>query len=168
MVKKCKIRIYTDIFPSDVKPNGLHSLALALGAQFVASIFFFVTIMALLICSNETNITTFHDPNLRNEGTNLQNKKEKEAQFCKIRKLHFVKLLGVIEESSPFVEGSRSLFGQHGPGTVNGTPVLARWGVHVPCFYYIYWRSDHSCNEARAKRRHEVTRQVVCGKRGRM
>ena len=41
-------------------------------AQLGVSIFFLVAIMALLICSNDTNITTFHDPSRRNEGTNLQ------------------------------------------------------------------------------------------------
>lgn len=40
-------------------------------SQFLASMLFLVAIMALLICSNETNITTFHEPSLRNEGTNL-------------------------------------------------------------------------------------------------
>lgn len=46
--------------------------------QFPSSYRFFVTIIALLICSNVTNITTFHDPSLRNEGTNLQETNEKE------------------------------------------------------------------------------------------
>lgn len=47
-------------------------------AQLCASMFFLVTIMALLICSNETNITTFHDPNLRNDGTNLWRREKKK------------------------------------------------------------------------------------------
>lgn len=47
-------------------------------SQLTTSILCFVTIMALLICSKETNITMFHDPNLRNEGTNLQNGKSEE------------------------------------------------------------------------------------------
>lgn len=41
-------------------------------SQFTTSILCLETIMARLICSNETNITTFHDPNLRNDGTNLK------------------------------------------------------------------------------------------------
>ena len=47
-------------------------------SQFPSSYRFFVTIIALLICSNVTNITTFHDPSLRNEGTNLQKTNEIE------------------------------------------------------------------------------------------
>lgn len=50
-------------------------------AQLCASMFFLVTIMALLICSNETNITTFHDPNLRNDGTNLWRRKKKKVRI---------------------------------------------------------------------------------------
>lgn len=45
--------------------------------QLLASILFLVTIMALLICSKETNITTFHEPSLRNEGTNLRDEGRK-------------------------------------------------------------------------------------------
>lgn len=38
----------------------------------VASIFFLEAIMALFNCSNDTNMTMFHDPSLRKEGTNLE------------------------------------------------------------------------------------------------
>lgn len=38
----------------------------------VASTLFLETIISLLSCSNDTNITTFHEPSLRKEGTNLR------------------------------------------------------------------------------------------------
>lgn len=93
-------------------------------SQFGASIFFFVTIMALLICSNETNITTFHDPNLRNEGTNLQETKRRgllvtdESGSTNVSTTNEGK-------ASPFVESRWPLFGHHGPGAVDSTLVLA-------------------------------------------
>lgn len=137
-------------------------------SQFLSSILFLVTIMALLICSNETNITIFHDPSLRNEGTNLQKREGKEKKTI-IISIYLIKQAqefskpncvswGSERRSSPFVERRGPLFGQHGPGTVDSALVLAwRW-VHVPGFDYVYWGSDHRGNEAGAKCRNKVTR----------
>lgn len=146
-------------------------------SQFLASIFFFVTIMALLICSNETNITTFHDPNLRNEGTNLREKNKdkksgEEMQHCWIAFIERPQVQRIPKQTSvlrskrkgsPLVERRQSLFGQHGPGTVDGALVLAWWWVHVSSFHHIYWGSDHCGHKAGAKCRYKVTRQIVCG-----
>lgn len=63
----------------------------------------------------------------------------------------------------PFVKSCRSLFGHHGPCTVEGTPVLSRRRVHVSRFHHIYWGSNHRGNEASTERGHKVARQVVCG-----
>lgn len=64
--------------------------------------------------------------------------------------------------SSPFVERRGPLFGQHGPGTVDGTLVLARWWVHVPGLDHVDGRGDHRGDEAGAERRDKVAGQVVC------
>lgn len=104
-------------------------------SQFLSSILFLVTIMALLICSNETNITTFHDPSLRNEGTNLHKREGKEKKM--IINIYLIKRArelakpncvswGSGRRCSPFVERRGPLFGQHGPGTVDSALVLAR------------------------------------------
>lgn len=144
-------------------------------SYFLSSIDFFVTIMALLICSNETNITMFHDPNLRNEGTNLQEMEKMKAKIdpqtqhgSKRTSTHSWTnecVLGSEGRSSPFVERRWPLFSHHGPGTVDGTLVLARWRVHVSSFHHIDWGSDHRGDEAGAERRHKVARKSVCGKK---
>lgn len=66
-------------------------------------------------------------------------------------------------KGSPLVERRQSLFGQHGPGTVDSALVLAWWWVHVSSFHHIYWGSDHCGHKAGAKCRYKVTRQIVCG-----
>lgn len=119
--------------------------------------------MALLICSNETNITTFQEPSLRNEGTNLRREGRKATG-----NQHYVILDNQTERrgggrSSPFVEGSGPFFGQHGPGAVDGALVLARWGVHVPGLDHVHGRGDDRGDEAGAERRNKVAGQVVCG-----
>lgn len=141
--------------------------------------------MALLICSNETNMTTFHDPNLRNEGTNLQEKQRKEicSEEWKLKQIHKRSFAWTVlsnnlkhkyswtnecvlgSKSSPFVESRRPLFSQHGPGTVDCTLVLAWWWVHVSRFHHIYWGGDHRGNKAGAERRYKVARQIVCGEK---
>lgn len=146
--------------------------------QFVASILFLVTIMALLICSNETNITMFHEPNLRNEGTNLQETKfVVKSQSCNgstnVGK-HFYQMtssandswtnesvLGSERKRSPFVESCGPLFGQHGPGAVDSALVLAWWWVHVSSFHHIHRGGDHCGNKAGTERRNKVARQIV-------
>lgn len=64
---------------------------------------------------------------------------------------------------SPFVEGRRPFFSHHGPGAVDGALVLTWWWVHVSCFHHIYWGSNDGGDEAGAKCRYKVTRQIVCG-----
>lgn len=148
--------------PAQCGGFSFHSETVLQESQFVASLLFFVTIMALLICSNETNITTFHDPSLRNEGTNLQCDNRSVLWWMSPdQSTKF--MLGSQNKHLPFVESRRPLFSQHGPGTVNSTLILAWWWVHVSSFYHIHWGGNHRGNKASAKRRYKVARQVVCG-----
>lgn len=99
-------------------------------------------------------MTTFHDPSLRNEGTNLQKTKIRVRHLCggtslKLAlstylyltlwiALNYIYFLNkqvcwgggegeVDTESLPFVESCWPLLCHHGPSAVDGTLVLAWW-----------------------------------------
>lgn len=88
---------------------------------------------------------------------------ESTCGFCLQPLAPMAAMLARGRRRSPFVERSGPLLGQHGPGTVDGTLVLARWRVHVPGLDHVHGRGDHRGDEAGAERRDEVAGQVVCG-----
>lgn len=85
-----------------------YSQTLTEESQLTTSILCFVTIMALLICSKETNITMFHDPNLRNEGTNLQNGKGKSEKM-KLCVMQYCNFFGIDTDTKASIANTNTL-----------------------------------------------------------